>query len=641
MDEYIDIDNEVKHNNHDESIMNQCNNLLSLYGYIPEGNKEAGEITTTTYNNGKNEAAHYVPYDNSVTFSYDTLAIEEAEDSEDLSLNPCKSPDLLCKGIPIVFNQRGRVMVFCLDKDKSSVKYDEPEALFNNSYDRIKNALSQTERRTHSVWADIMQYFSSVPSKFNDIEKTLTDFNRLGKLTPESNIKDYMKSINAIINATNRYTNYKSGQGGFEAHNKNGASDIENRRLDFAKKVRQFADEKMQQLELVAKARITLREYNGLTPDEIKNHIKMEYDYGGMSDLCIHKKSMISQLSADPIMGHQLEYSKYRMEDTPDIIKNTFNNSVDCLCDEKTFENSKKTYRDLLADMAGSMIAFELLELEKKKVPEYDSGNLILKNEIDADVIRNIGIQAINFVGKKEGVHEINTLVDCKRISSRLFACELIYNADFIKRFEFNRHFSSRVNKAINGFINNNADNSYVKESADILMDTRDRQSINFNSIAAAGKLHDTLNKTDKQLAENIIVSMVMMNVFSFDKKLSNVNAPSALNELAANKTVSLDTFEQSTRDCLPENMLDTMTYAGLFRFVSDAEKQNSIAKEVCTKISGKLCKKLGVKQDAVSKEAEKADTADKSSVVNGKNTSTGPNHKSTSKESSQQIVSH
>lgn len=607
MDEYIDIDNEVKHNNHDESIMNQCNNLLSLYGYIPDGNKEAGEITTSTYNNGKNKAAHYVPYDNSVSFSYDTLAIEEAEDSEDLSLNPCKSPDLLCKGIPIVFNQRGRVMVFCLDKDKSSVKYNEPEALFNNSYDKIKNALSQTERRTHSVWADIMQYFSSVPSKFNDIEKTLTDFNRLGKLTPESNIKDYMKSINAIINATNRYINYKNGTQGFEAHNKNGASTVENRRIDFAKKVRQFADEKMRQLVLVSEARITLKEYDGLSNDDIKKHIKMEYDNGGMSDFYSHKRSMISQLTADPIQGHTLEYQDYRMAATSDIIKNTFHDSCDCFSDEKAFEKSKKTYKELLADMAGSMIACELIEMESKNKPEYNSGNMMFKNEIDASAIRRFGIQAINIAGSKVGVTEIENLEDCKKISGKLFANELIYKVDFSSSLEFNKNFSTRVNNAIKSFKDNNVNNSYVRESAEKLKEALNLKSIDFNNIANSGKLHDKLNEADKSLATDIVVSMVMMNLFDTDRKLSGLNAPSVLNKLATDKKISFGTFEECIRECLPENMLNNMTYAGLYRFVSDAEKQTSITKEVQTKISSVLCKKLGVNMNMSGKEAAKA----------------------------------
>ncbi len=605
MEEYIDIDAEQIDTK--ELIMNKCNELLKLYGYIPEGMEEAGEIQVKTYFNGEPESSRYVPYDGSVVFSYDKLAIDEPEDLKDSPLKTCKSPELLCSGIPIVFNKKGRVMVFSLDKKKHSVKYDEPEALFNNSYDKIKNALSQTESNTHSVWADIMQYFSKVPSKFNDIDKTLTAFNRLGKLTPESNINDYRKSLDAVINATNRYINYKTGENGFEAHNKNGASDVENRRLNFARKVRQFADEKMHQLELVSQARFTLNEYKDMSRDSIKKHIKMEHEMGGMNELYSRKKEKIGQVRADPLFGHLLEYPDYRMEAASDIIKDTFNDTWYCFTNKKAFEDSKKTYKELLADIAGSMIACELIEREGKITPESDSSNMMFKNEIDAETIRLIGTQAISIIGSKVGVTEIEKLEDCAKISSKLFAHELIYNIDFSFGLNFNNRFSSRVKDAIKNFKDNNSDNSYVQKSAKNLAETLDLKKIDFNRIANADKLHDKLSEADKSTAEDIIVSMVMMNVFGFDKKLGSINAHSALNELAAEKKVSFKTFEQSTRECLPENMLDNMTYAGLFRFVSDAEKQNSITKEVHTKISGMLCKNLGVKQDAAGKEAEKA----------------------------------
>ena len=171
----------------------------------------------------------------------------------------------LISGRPLVFEQDGRTAVLSLKSPTSAdTTWDAPEALFNYSL-KAENERLTKELKKADPW------YRRCSDAFRNMRTCFENLSTETKLTSDSVHRKLVKmQYTELLALSNAYLANKPDRG----HNL-----LEQRHIDIANKLRTYAAAKLEQLDLVAKARLDLDKFRGLNADQIKNAIANKKKY--------------------------------------------------------------------------------------------------------------------------------------------------------------------------------------------------------------------------------------------------------------------------------------------------------------------------------------------------------------------------
>ncbi len=171
-------------------------------------------------------------------------------------------------GKPVAYEMGNRVMILTSAGTMANptVSAEDPDALFNHTLTRKSDAVYEMLAATD------VKYKISSP-EYREMKRALDKARKVRPLGQDENadkrqeLEDARKRFETLLANTNAYLAKKPDES---------AKKYENDRIQAAKEVRDYAETKLRQLELVEKARDTLERYKGMSEDEIRRVTALE-----------------------------------------------------------------------------------------------------------------------------------------------------------------------------------------------------------------------------------------------------------------------------------------------------------------------------------------------------------------------------
>lgn len=200
-----------------------------------------------------------------IDMNYDSVVINGTTKTGDAIGGTIKAS--LAKNEPTVVDLKGRVVIMSIDKVGNTTE-KQPEDLFNYSLQAANNQISALHKSADSNWASFVNLFRKKDKKspFDSISKEFDKFNKLGPLTPDSDINEYITALEDLKAACTSYYSYKEPKTNPDKE----PSSLEIARTKYVDKVSKFAGEKLKELDLIAKAHGTMAIYGQVSNDSVK-----------------------------------------------------------------------------------------------------------------------------------------------------------------------------------------------------------------------------------------------------------------------------------------------------------------------------------------------------------------------------------
>lgn len=256
-------------------------------------------------------------------------------------------------GDPVAATQNGRVVVFRYVGNR--FQQETPESIYNYDLASSKHRLSQMMKKA-DPW-----YHSSSPV-FKSMRKAFENAKKLGEIKKGESLSDSFQRYRDLLKATEDYLKTKP-----EDSNKK----WEKRHINMGKALKTFAEEKLRQLELLQQARDTQKLLANKTPEEIRSfaaqHDKVAQDAKALQEQRIDREAHRSNPAAWVENRLDKRYVKNAIpEEMRTLMQFNINNFKTLMEDNRIYDGNQEFAQTAVAELAGNMIAAELILREKQ-----------------------------------------------------------------------------------------------------------------------------------------------------------------------------------------------------------------------------------------------------------------------------------
>lgn len=266
MNEYLD-ENELNDSELNDSRLNESASTAS-YDTDIQGSGFTDPDNLDIYNMGFSVEGQYrfILEEYGIDIENDSVVVNGAEQKGYTAIGETIEASLV-KDEPTVVDLNGRVVIMSRDGD-GNITQRQPEELFNYSLEATNNKISALHKKADSNWASFINFFRSKDKKspFDSISEKFENLKKLGPLTPDSDFNEYMSALRDLTVTCGSYQEYKSLNTDINKE----PSQLEKDRTTYADTVLEFAKDKLQELDIIAKARNTLSTYDQISNDSVK-----------------------------------------------------------------------------------------------------------------------------------------------------------------------------------------------------------------------------------------------------------------------------------------------------------------------------------------------------------------------------------
>ena len=306
--------------------------------------------------------------------------------------------DELKAGRPLVVEQDGRMAVLCQRYPTSTeLVWDKPEKLFNYSLRYENDKLLEQVAESDKWYKSRSTAFKEMRQSFEAIAKLTKD----GLTENPQQRKAVTEKYSELLLKTEAYLEKKRKEGVGDGHN-----DVEQGHIRVAKALKQYALDKLGDLEIVDKASNALERYAGMSPEEKRKAAKRDL-YNAQQkdireDMTQWLKDQCAAFPADLPQGFLME-TKNRAVMLGALLEANRNEEwvkPVYMCSEKT--------EDFATYTVGSMIAAEMVKNEREqRLAEGKQGPGAFETRMQNDyrgIVRELGEAAARYtVGAPKG----------------------------------------------------------------------------------------------------------------------------------------------------------------------------------------------------------------------------------------------
>ena len=357
---------------------------------------------------------------------FETKRVTESRD--EFANEPGANIDEIMNNSPIAMIHGDRVVIVCRESGASmKLECDKPEKLFNSRFKLKTDYMNDMMRHADPG------YIHSSP-KFRDMKEQYEKLLELGTL-PENLLADTKSAANAINRFRREYAALVARTDDYLAYKtvKN-PNDLEKRRIEMAKTLKEFGELKLEQLNIIERAVETYKNYGTLSPEDRKKAIAREKDI---------EKKLGNKILARSKMSDYINFCSLRYSDVPSVknyfesVKPTFEAYKN---DLKPFSETRVPQYDptqlIGAVIVGSLIKKERAENNGKENGLYET--LFTGADTEA-YVRMLGNAALSYADKKypgmlkkdnNGNYLQMSIEDFNKITDDKFVKELVASAD-------------------------------------------------------------------------------------------------------------------------------------------------------------------------------------------------------------------
>ncbi len=301
-------------------------------------------------------------------------------------------------GRPLVFEQDGRVAVMTLKYPGSmTLVWDKPEKLFNYSLQYENDKLTEQMKEADKWYKTSSPAFKEMRQSFESLTKLTKD----GLTSDPQQRAAILEKYSDLLLKTNAYLEKKKREGVGEGHNP-----LEQGHIRMAKALKQYAWDKLGELETVEKAHDALKRYAGMSPEETRRAARRDL-YNAQQkeireDMTQWLKDQCAAFPADLPQGFLME-TKNRAVMLGALLEANYNEEWG----EPVYMCSEKT-EDFATYTVGSLVAAEMVKNERaQRLAEGKQGPGAFETRMQNDyraVVRELGNAAVKYtVGEPNG----------------------------------------------------------------------------------------------------------------------------------------------------------------------------------------------------------------------------------------------
>ncbi len=271
------------------------------------------------------------------------------------------SPDDYDFRQPVSYAMKDRVVIISSsDSAKDGFITEKyPERLYNHKIDNTVEAVGAAYSKANRWYTNDTNGYETIGLRFNLVLKE-------GKLPHGCKKKDLeriQKRYKALMNATAYYLERKGN------HPKKG---LETQRVEAVKKMQEFAQMKLNELDLVGKAMATLDKYKDKTREEIRSETARE---NATPKYAAHIKTEIPRAQAEgPVKWLKTQYTTLyagglssHVTDRSDVSEYANDALRELERAKNPYENTAEM-KETIIDMAGSLIVLEAIWQERTRL---------------------------------------------------------------------------------------------------------------------------------------------------------------------------------------------------------------------------------------------------------------------------------
>ncbi len=310
--------------------------------------------------------------------------------------------DELKAGRPLVVEQDGRVAVLCQRYPTSTeLVWDKPEKLFNYSL-RYEN-----DKLLEQV-ADSDKWYQSRSTAFKEMRQSFEEITKLTKngLTGDAQQRDALtQKYDELLMKTRAYLEKKRKEGVGDGHNP-----LEQGHIRVAKALKQYAEDKLGNLETVGRARDALERYANMTPEQIRKAVKRDLYNAQQAEAREDMGQWLKDKVADKIAklpGDMPEGFRTETKNRAIILSSLLEANRNDEAENPVYICSTQT-QDFAAYTVGSMVAAEMVKNERaQRLAEGKAGPGVFETRMQQDyraIVRELGEAAVKYtVGEPDG----------------------------------------------------------------------------------------------------------------------------------------------------------------------------------------------------------------------------------------------
>lgn len=314
-----------------------------------------------------------------------SVADRFSESRQDLAAVPANNADLFAgRPVAVVYGARA-VILSRVSLDSDEITVEAPGRLFDQ-------ALKQKTRALNRQLEDADPFLLRSSKQFKAMKESMRQVNEMPPLGDDPSPEALRRARRQMQQLLTRSTEYRATKG---AHGKN---DREQARIDVAENINAYAKMKLEQLDAIEKAQMTLKKYRNMTPVQAQaesqrelHEIEAMKGTGKRPDSRTEKEWLPWELNQTQ-MGRQFDKENARRKDPAywlqQEVNSYYNNEEDipitklAECADVTMVyvnmlyqgNAEKLeeFRDIipesLAKLSGSMIAVEMIRSERDRL---------------------------------------------------------------------------------------------------------------------------------------------------------------------------------------------------------------------------------------------------------------------------------
>ena len=262
---------------------------------------------------------------------------------------------------PVAYALQDRVVILSHSPSPKDgfISREHPEELYNFNLNNTLESVGEAYRKANRWYTDNVSGYETVGARFSRV----CELGKLGRLRSPRDLEQLTKAYKALLNDSNYYLEKKGD------HPKAG---LETQRVEAIKKMKHLATMKLNELNLVSKAVVTLNKYQGKTTEQIRTETARE---NAQPQYAQHINNEITAArQEDPVkwLSSQctLLYSGTLTSSALDLSGpgSYLTGRLELLGRAKEPFAATDNNKNLIAGIAGSMATREAMEQERKRL---------------------------------------------------------------------------------------------------------------------------------------------------------------------------------------------------------------------------------------------------------------------------------
>ncbi len=263
---------------------------------------------------------------------------------------------------PVAYVLQDRVVILSnsLSPKDGFITRERPEELYNFNIDRTLSVVGDAYQAANRWYTGNVNGYETVGMRFGQVCQ-------LGRLRSPQDLDQFTEAYTALLNASNYYLERKGDR------LKPG---LETQRVEAVKKMRDMASMKLNELDLIGKAVVTLHKYQNMTPEQIRTETARENAQPGNAQYI--NAEVAATRAKKPIEWLQNQYTRLYSgtlstapldRSAPGIY---LSGRLEAIANAEEPFAATEAGRDLIAGIAGSMAVREAIQQEKNRLNTPD-----------------------------------------------------------------------------------------------------------------------------------------------------------------------------------------------------------------------------------------------------------------------------